>query len=1156
VKADRCINFLGFLSADSKPLVNLPFRLEATAAFLVLLLCFTRLGAADFAEGNASSWSTFASDFAATSLSNDATHVKAGSSSLRFDTASGFDTGVKFPGSGATHWDLTTNTHLAFWHFGTNANQPTWQGAQPVVVLNCAGGNLRYEPTRQFTLDNVWSYVRVPLAGDAVWQVTSNGTPSLADVISLEIHQDTWGNSFTIWYDAVQFITTTNNLPPAGPPAPPGVDPDRLQPRVLMFAFDPFMPNKNNRRMHAAYGWTDPVSLTQQTLDDLRRSSHDRVVPILEAQVHDAWSIQSDGFQYDATSFDYDWTHGQIHNSEYDYKRFLLDWNLVPRILNGEVDEIWIYRGPVGGGWESTMAGDGGYWCNSGPVQGVPSSRLFVIMGLNFERGVGEALESFGHRSESILWHNYERWEVNRSNTWSAFTLLDKDAPGLGGVGNVHYPVNGQSDYDWGNTNFVPSNCDDWLYNYPNFQGLTKLVNYTEWSPSGQEVNREYLNWWYAHMPHVPGRAPDGYFGNWWRYLWDVEQFKSWNGSLYGTEGIPTVAITSPTNNAVVAGIVRVTANASASGALGRVDLYVDGQYHSSDTIAPYTFDWDTRGLGGSNHTLVAKAYELQNGTETVSAQARVSIQHGSISGQITSNSVPVGGVWMQLQATIPQTLYLESQVNTAIPDNQTGGITNNVLAFTIGPLRWINVGATVRHSRRGDVELDLISPSGQRVRLQSSSAETEKNLITFYPELTAPVDDLSALLGNQSSGYWQMVARDMVAGSNGVLEAWSIRFNSDWQISSLGTTNASGSFAFTNYPAGVYTVTPSGSNRWFWPPSITLTNVAESNVVNFIETAGPPPLIVTPPADQIVYAGDPAMFQVVASGLSVTYQWQRSGTNLPGATGTSLVFTNVQPPDIGLYRVVVSNANGWAVSPEAALAFAELTEGNAIDWDTFASDGATASTADDTTHVKVGQRSVRFDTQSGFDTGVIYPREGNAAWNLSNQSHLLMWIYADNPNFAFQGPQPVIILKGPGGSFRYEPQQEVMPNQAWSFHQIPLAGDALWLRTVTGTPSLAHIDQLEIHQDTWAAGFTIYYDGVEFAALSPPHLANVGRDANSRIHFDLIGLTSHDYDVEVSDDLFHWNWLTTLTSTNRSTHFENTPPGNANAQFYRVREH
>jgi subtilisin-like proprotein convertase family protein len=1155
MKADSWLNIFGSLSADSKPWANFPLRLGPTAVFWVVMLSSTRLGAADFTEGNASSWSTFASDNAATSLANDTNHVKAGSFSLRFDTASGFDTGVKFPGSGAAHWNLTTNTHLSFWHFGTDTNQPTWQGAQPVVVLNCAGGNLRYEPTRQFTLDNAWSYVRVPLAGDDVWHVTTNGTPSLADALSLEIHQDTWGYGFTIWYDAVQFITTTNSLPPAGPPAPPGVDPDQLRPRVLMFAFDPFMPNKNNRRMHTAYGWTDPVQLTTNALNDFRRSSHDRVVPILETQVHDAWPIQSDGFQYDAASFDYDWTHGQIHNSEYDYKRFVLDWNLAPRILNGEVDEIWIYNGPFAGMWESTMAGDGGYWCNSGPVQGVPSSRLFVIMGLNFERGVGEAIHSFGHRAESIMVHSYEQWLPNRNNTWSHFALLDKDAPGLGGIGNVHFPVNGQSDYDYANPRVVVSDADDWL-NYPNFQGITRSFNYHEWSPDDADPQRQYLNWWYAHMPHAPGRAPDNFLGNWWRYLWDVEQFKSWNGSLYGTEGIPTVAITSPTNNAAVAGAVRVTADASASGALGRVDFYVNGDYQASDTIAPYTFDWDTRGLVGSS-TLIAKAYELQNGTETVSAPVTVSIRWGSITGNITSNGVPSQNVRIDWTGKSPITSYAESRPNAVIPDNNFIGVTNDLgTSLPMGNFNSLSVGVTVRHSRPSDLQIDLLTPSRERLQLKASGDSSEKDYVTTLPELNAPIDGLSAVTIPRLFDNWKLVVRDVTAGTNGVLEAWSLRLKTELPRITLGPTNYPGYFFFNHLAAGVYTVTPSGSNRWFWPPTITLTNVAESNVVNFIETAGPPPLIVTPPEDQIVYAGDSATFQVVASGLSLTYQWQRSGTNLPGATGPSLVFTNVQPPDIGLYRVVVSNANGWAISPEVTLAFAELTEGNASDWDTFASDGATASTTDDTTHIKVGQRSVRFDTQSGFDTGVIYPRDGNANWNLANKSHLVMWIYADNPNFAFQGNQPVVVLKGPGGSFRYEPQQEVMPNHAWSLQQIPLAGDALWLRTVTGAPSLTRIDQLEIHQDTWDAGFTIYYDGVEFAALSPPQLANVGRDAGGKIHFDVIGLTSHDYDVEVSNDLFSWTWLTMLTSTNRSTHFENTPPGNATARFYRVKEH
>jgi hypothetical protein len=66
-----------------------------------------------------------------------------------------------------------------------------------------------------------------------------------------------------------------------------------------------------------------------------------------------------------------------------------------------------------------------------------------------------------------------------------------------------------------------------------------------------------------------------------------------------------------------------------------------------------------------------------------------------------------------------------------------------------------------------------------------------------------------------------------------------------------------------------------------------------------------------------------------------------------------------------------------------------------------------------------------------------------------------VIWVYADNSNFAFQGYQPVVVLKAPGGSFTYTPQQEVLPNHAWSFQQIPMAGDARWLRTQDGMPSL-----------------------------------------------------------------------------------------------------
>ena len=65
--------------------------------------------------------------------------------------------------------------------------------------------------------------------------------------------------------------------------------------------------------------------------------------------------------------------------------------------------------------------------------------------------------------------------------------------------------------------------------------------------------------------------------------------------------------------------------------------------------------------------------------------------------------------------------------------------------------------------------------------------------------------------------------------------------------------------------------------------------------------------------------------------------------------------------------------------SPGLDLRAAEFTEGNAAAWGAFASDNAAVSVSDDATRVRVGARSIRFVTASGFDTGVQYPAAATA---------------------------------------------------------------------------------------------------------------------------------------------------------------------------------
>lgn len=67
-------------------------------------------------------------------------------------------------------------------------------------------------------------------------------------------------------------------------------------------------------------------------------------------------------------------------------------------------------------------------------------------------------------------------------------------------------------------------------------------------------------------------------------------------------------------------------------------------------------------------------------------------------------------------------------------------------------------------------------------------------------------------------------------------------------------------------------------------------------------------PSITTPPIGHVLYPGGTLNLSVVATGGGLKYQWQRSGTNLPGATAATYSKYNVTTNDSGSYSVVVSN--------------------------------------------------------------------------------------------------------------------------------------------------------------------------------------------------------------------------------------------------------
>ena len=80
-------------------------------------------------------------------------------------------------------------------------------------------------------------------------------------------------------------------------------------------------------------------------------------------------------------------------------------------------------------------------------------------------------------------------------------------------------------------------------------------------------------------------------------------------------------------------------------------------------------------------------------------------------------------------------------------------------------------------------------------------------------------------------------------------------------------------------------------------------------------------PAIFVQPVDVTIPHGSNATFSVTAAGSgTLHYQWQQNGVNLPGQTASTLTLNNVPDSSAGQYSVVITNANGTAVSSNATL--------------------------------------------------------------------------------------------------------------------------------------------------------------------------------------------------------------------------------------------
>ena len=176
-----------------------------------------------------------------------------------------------------------------------------------------------------------------------------------------------------------------------------------------------------------------------------------------------------------------------------------------------------------------------------------------------------------------------------------------------------------------------------------------------------------------------------------------------------------------------------------------------------------------------------------------------------------------------------------------------------------------------------------------------------------------------SAMVGTTAKGTLTITN---AGGANLILSLISVSGGS-FGVSGMTTPNT-----ITPGNSAVLTVSFSPTSAGTDSGSITITSNDPQTPTTIITLAGTAtlapvaPTITTPPANQTVTAGQTASFTVVAGGTApLSFQWQKNGANIAGATSASYTTTAAATSDSGsTFRAVVNNTVGTVTSAAATL--------------------------------------------------------------------------------------------------------------------------------------------------------------------------------------------------------------------------------------------
>ncbi|MFM1831513.1 MAG: hypothetical protein RLZZ558_1853 [Planctomycetota bacterium] len=163
-------------------------------------------------------------------------------------------------------------------------------------------------------------------------------------------------------------------------------------------------------------------------------------------------------------------------------------------------------------------------------------------------------------------------------------------------------------------------------------------------------------------------------------------------------------------------------------------------------------------------------------GISSDAAALAAGVYSGSVS--ISNTSGGPGSGTRNVSLEVGRLVYVADDTPRAISDNSSFLSAVNVAEdFCIGD---IDVQVDISHTYRGDLLLELTSPSGTVVTLHNRSGGSAENLVVTYDQEAGPDADGPGTLGDfefgPAQGVWTLRVADQAGGDTGTLNSWSLR--------------------------------------------------------------------------------------------------------------------------------------------------------------------------------------------------------------------------------------------------------------------------------------------------------------------------------------------------------------------------------------------